>query len=205
MTVHNKFLVNEQACMGQMGKWPWQCTTTGIGNSTELGMEKICQAVTEIWVLQVCSMTKQKHINVAIDSLSLITSTNSCVNQLQREFLKPSLARKYHTLRNSSPHPHPNSFGDNLADTVKQANATGSLMMRCSGRGRARGHFHPCSHSPYQYPGTQYGFQPYMGQSYRPRDQLRFFLRKVNLTMRKYAISFNWSGKQDFYGNFLKL
>ena len=36
-----------------MGKWPWQCTTTGLDNSTELQMEKIHQAVTEIWVPQV--------------------------------------------------------------------------------------------------------------------------------------------------------
>ena len=39
--------------MGQMGKWPWQCTTTGLDNSTELRMEKIRPAVTEIWVPQV--------------------------------------------------------------------------------------------------------------------------------------------------------
>ena len=39
--------------MGQMGKWPWRCTTTGLDNSTELRMEKIHQAVTEIWVPQV--------------------------------------------------------------------------------------------------------------------------------------------------------
>ena len=38
---------------GEMGKWPWQCTTRGLDNSTELRMEKICQAVTEIWVPQV--------------------------------------------------------------------------------------------------------------------------------------------------------
>ena len=38
---------------GQMGKQPWQCTTTGIDNSTELQMEKILQAVTEIWVQQI--------------------------------------------------------------------------------------------------------------------------------------------------------
>ena len=36
-----------------MGKWPWRCTTTGLDNSTELRMEKIHQAVTEIWVPQV--------------------------------------------------------------------------------------------------------------------------------------------------------
>ena len=36
-----------------MGKWPWQCTTRGLDNSTELQIEKICQAVTEIWVPQV--------------------------------------------------------------------------------------------------------------------------------------------------------
>ena len=41
------------AHMGQMGKWPWQCTTTGLDNSTELRMEKIRQAVTEIWVPQI--------------------------------------------------------------------------------------------------------------------------------------------------------
>ena len=35
---------------GQMGIWPWQCTSTGLENSTELWMEKIRQAVTEIWV-----------------------------------------------------------------------------------------------------------------------------------------------------------
>ena len=37
----------------QMGKWPWQCTTTGLDNSTELRMEIICQRVTVIWVPQV--------------------------------------------------------------------------------------------------------------------------------------------------------
>ena len=36
-----------------MGIWPWQCTPTGLDNSTELRMEKIRQAVTEIWVPQV--------------------------------------------------------------------------------------------------------------------------------------------------------
>ena len=36
-----------------MGKWLWQCTTTGLDNSTELRTVKIHQAVTEIWVAQV--------------------------------------------------------------------------------------------------------------------------------------------------------
>ena len=49
----DKFLAHGQAHMGQMAKWPWQCTTTGLDNSTELRIEKIRQAVTEIWVPQV--------------------------------------------------------------------------------------------------------------------------------------------------------
>ena len=49
----DKFLAHGQAHMGQMGKLPWQCTTTGLDNSIELRMEKIRQAVTEIWVPQV--------------------------------------------------------------------------------------------------------------------------------------------------------
>ena len=49
----DKFLAHGQAHMGPMGKWPWQCTTTGLDNSTEHRMEKIRQAVTEIWVPQV--------------------------------------------------------------------------------------------------------------------------------------------------------
>ena len=49
----DKFLVHGQAHMGQMGKWPWQCTTTGLDNSTELRTEKIHQTVTEIWAPQV--------------------------------------------------------------------------------------------------------------------------------------------------------
>ena len=49
----DKFLAHGQAHMGQMGKWPWRCTTTGLDNSTELWMEKIHQVVTEIWVPQV--------------------------------------------------------------------------------------------------------------------------------------------------------
>ena len=36
----DKFLAHGQVHMVQMGKWPWRCTTTGIGNSTELRMEK---------------------------------------------------------------------------------------------------------------------------------------------------------------------
>ena len=35
------------------GKWPWQCTTRGLDNSTELRTEKICEVVTEIWVVRV--------------------------------------------------------------------------------------------------------------------------------------------------------
>ena len=43
------FLAHGQAHKGQMGKWPCQCTTTGLDNSTELRTEKIRQAVTEIY------------------------------------------------------------------------------------------------------------------------------------------------------------
>ena len=49
----DKFSAHGQAHMGQMGKWAWQCTTTGLDNSIELRTEKIHQAVTEIWVPQV--------------------------------------------------------------------------------------------------------------------------------------------------------
>ena len=52
-TKFDKFLGHGQAHIGQMGKWPWRCTTTGLDNSIELRMEKIHQAVTEIWVPQV--------------------------------------------------------------------------------------------------------------------------------------------------------
>ena len=41
------------AHMGQIGKWPRQCTSTGVDNSKELQMKKIPQAVTETWVCQV--------------------------------------------------------------------------------------------------------------------------------------------------------
>ena len=56
----DKFLAHWQAHMGQMGKWPWQCTTIGLDNSTELRMEKIRQAVTEIWVPQVWQPPAQR-------------------------------------------------------------------------------------------------------------------------------------------------
>ena len=49
----DKFLAHGQVQIGQMGIWPWQCTPTGLDNSTERGMEKIHLAVTEIWVPQV--------------------------------------------------------------------------------------------------------------------------------------------------------
>ena len=49
----DKFLAHGQAHIGQMGKWPWQCTTRGLDNSTKLRIEKIRQSVTEIWVPQV--------------------------------------------------------------------------------------------------------------------------------------------------------
>ena len=55
----DKFLAHGQAHMGQMGKWPWQCTTRGLDNSTEPRMEKIRQAVTEIWVPQVWQPSAQ--------------------------------------------------------------------------------------------------------------------------------------------------
>ena len=49
----DKFLAHGQTHTVQMGKWPWQCTTRGLNNNTKLWMEKIRQAVTEIWVPQV--------------------------------------------------------------------------------------------------------------------------------------------------------
>ena len=49
----DKFLAHGQAHMGHMVKQPWQCTATGINNSTELRTEKIRQADTPIWVPQV--------------------------------------------------------------------------------------------------------------------------------------------------------
>ena len=52
-------LVHGHAHMGQMGKGPGECTTTGLDNSTELRMEKIRQAVTEIWVSQICQLPKR--------------------------------------------------------------------------------------------------------------------------------------------------
>ena len=42
-----KFWAHGQAHMGQMGKWPWLCTNTGLDNSIELWMEKICPVVSE--------------------------------------------------------------------------------------------------------------------------------------------------------------
>ena len=47
----DKFLAHGQVHMGQIVKW--RCTTRGLENSIELWMEKIRQAVTEIWVPQV--------------------------------------------------------------------------------------------------------------------------------------------------------
>ena len=51
-TQFDKFWGPGQAHMGQMGKWPWKCTTTGLDNSTDFRMEKIRQAITEIRVPQ---------------------------------------------------------------------------------------------------------------------------------------------------------
>ena len=112
---------------------------------------------------------------MAINSLSLVTSANASVNQLRRDMLRPNLARKYQLLCNSTPKPPSKLLlGDNLADGVKQANATSSLMTRGIGRGRtaARGRHHPYAPMPGPY---QYGYQPYMmpgvqGQ-YRPRGR----------------------------------
>ena len=120
-------------------------------------------------------VTKQEHINMAIDCLSLVASANASVNQLRRDMLRPSLARKYQLLCNSAPKPPSKLLlGDNLADRVKQANATSSLMTRGIGRGRvaARGRHHPYAPMPGPY---QYGYLPYMmpgvqGQ-YRPRGR----------------------------------
>ena len=42
-----KFWAHGQAHMGQMGKWPWLCTNTGLDNSIELWIEKICPVVSE--------------------------------------------------------------------------------------------------------------------------------------------------------------
>ena len=48
-----KVVAHGQAHMGQMGKWPWQCTATVLDNFTELRTGKIHLAVTEIWFPQI--------------------------------------------------------------------------------------------------------------------------------------------------------
>ena len=45
-TRFDKFLTHGQAHMGQMGKWPWRCTT-GVDILKELRIEKICPEALE--------------------------------------------------------------------------------------------------------------------------------------------------------------
>ena len=93
---------------------------------------------------------KQEHINMAIDCLSLVASANASVNQLRRDMIRPSLARKYQLLCISVPKPLSKLLlGDNLADRVKQVNTTSSLMTQGIGTGRqlpgdATTHMHQC-------------------------------------------------------------
>ena len=51
-TTFHKFLPHGQVHLGQMRKWPWHCTTSGLDNSLELRMEKIRPAVSDICLPQ---------------------------------------------------------------------------------------------------------------------------------------------------------
>ena len=55
----DKFLANGQAHMGQMGKWPWQCTTTGLDNSTELSSTE-GRGVKMVWIKKIHVLTITK-------------------------------------------------------------------------------------------------------------------------------------------------
>ena len=55
-----KKFAHRQADTGQMAKWPWQYTTTGLDNCTKFWTEKIRQTVAEIWVLQVWQLPVQQ-------------------------------------------------------------------------------------------------------------------------------------------------
>ena len=122
------------------------------------------------------TMTKQEHVNLAMDAVTLLASANPEVNQLRREFLKPQLQRKYHNLCGKAPQDNGRLlFGDNSPDRVKEANTTGSLLNQGRRRGGAtrRGGYHPYQQ---QYNFQSYGYQPY--RPYQARGSGRPFLGK---------------------------
>ena len=80
----DKFLAHGQAHMGQMGEWPRPCTTRGLDNSTELRMEKIHQAVTEICVPQIWQPPAHppgQIFNELYDNAGLRKRLRSCPNE----------------------------------------------------------------------------------------------------------------------------
>ena len=110
------------------------------------------------------ALPPQEHVNTAIDCCSMIAAANSSLNQLRRELLKTSMQRKYHSLCNKAPTgPTRLLFGDNLAERVKSANASSSLMTMGRGRGRemlGQWRFSPYGNNPGHYGGYQAAYQP---------------------------------------------
>ena len=85
----DKSLAQGRAHMGQMDKWSWQCTITGQDNSTALRIEKIRQAVAEIWVpwRQYPSKLESWGVNCIFKCLSSMKSLVLCLKFHIRYFI----------------------------------------------------------------------------------------------------------------------
>ena len=59
----DKFWANGQAHMAQMGKWPWQCTTTGLDNSTELSSPE-AWGVKMVWIKKYMYWQQQSDVQI---------------------------------------------------------------------------------------------------------------------------------------------
>ena len=55
--IWSMYLVHAQTHLGQVGKWPWRCTTTGLDNSMESQTKIICPVILEICVPQCLEFT----------------------------------------------------------------------------------------------------------------------------------------------------
>ena len=62
--IWSMYLVHAQTHLGQVGKWPWRCTTTGLDNSMESQTKIIRPVILEICVPQCLDPTDCSSIRV---------------------------------------------------------------------------------------------------------------------------------------------
>ena len=128
-------------------------------------------------------LSKQAEVDMAIDSVTMLSNANGLLNQVRRDMLKPLLNKKFQILCNRQTEGQSQFLlGDNLHERIKVAAQGGRLgKMRGFPMQGARRRYQPYG---YYQGGSQGGYQTGgRGRGFTPYGQRQGFLGKAYTTV----------------------